>query len=364
MPARLRWSSRASPRGRAGSREEVAQGPVGVPVGAQQVGAEVADGPVLVGGAQQFQDGEAVADGGVGGGAEDRPDLVGGAAAPALAGGVHLPGAVHPQVGVEGEAALDAGEEVLAARGDVQDGAAGEIGRGELGHAEVGAGQQPARRGRRAAAARSARRCLLRAWVQDGTGGRGGAEGTGAVGAAAGRRRCGRRRVARQRAAQAAGCRVEARALQEGAERGGEGGGAVDALHRDRAEGARAGGRGQGLGAPRGGGGRRRAPAVRVGGPGQQGLAAALHVERQLAVDQDDQGARLAARLVPGAVGRLGPGQGGAVGVRRVGGGQDEARAGVRRAALRAVRGRWHTARSRSTAPSIANWAAPSPSTT
>ena len=48
-------------------------------------------------------------------------DLVVGAAAPALAVGVHLPGAVHPQMGVEGQAALDAGEEVLAARGDVQD---------------------------------------------------------------------------------------------------------------------------------------------------------------------------------------------------------------------------------------------------
>src|SRR5690606_31811888 len=39
--------------------EEVGQRQVRVPVGAEEVGAEVADGPVLVGGAQEFQDGQA-----------------------------------------------------------------------------------------------------------------------------------------------------------------------------------------------------------------------------------------------------------------------------------------------------------------
>lgn len=69
----------------------------------------------LVLGAQKLEDGQAVADGRALLGAEDRADLVGGAAGPALAGRVQLPRAVHAQMGVEGVAALDAGEQVLAA---------------------------------------------------------------------------------------------------------------------------------------------------------------------------------------------------------------------------------------------------------
>ncbi len=52
-----------------------------------------------------------------------------------------MPGAVHPEVAVQGEAALEAGEEVLAAGGDVEGDAAGEVGGGEAGDAQVAAGE-------------------------------------------------------------------------------------------------------------------------------------------------------------------------------------------------------------------------------
>ena len=57
--------------------------------------------PVLARAVECSQDGEPVADGGVLGVAEDRPDLVRGAAAPALVRAVHPPGAVHT-AGVSG----------------------------------------------------------------------------------------------------------------------------------------------------------------------------------------------------------------------------------------------------------------------
>lgn len=65
--------------------EEAFHGEVEVPVRSQQVRPEVADGLALLAGAQEFEDGEAVADGGVVGVGQDRADLVTGAAAPALA---------------------------------------------------------------------------------------------------------------------------------------------------------------------------------------------------------------------------------------------------------------------------------------
>ena len=57
-------AGRAGPRRVAGGvGEHVGEGPVRVPVGAEQVGAEVADGAVLVARAQEFQHGQPVADG-------------------------------------------------------------------------------------------------------------------------------------------------------------------------------------------------------------------------------------------------------------------------------------------------------------
>lgn len=102
---------------------------------------------MLVRGAQEFQNGEAVADGCAVGVGQDRADLVGGAAGPALVFCVHLPGAVHAEVGVEGQAAFDAGEEVLAAWGDVEDSAAREVGGGVFRHPQVATGQHLVRQG-------------------------------------------------------------------------------------------------------------------------------------------------------------------------------------------------------------------------
>ena len=76
---------------------------------------------------------------------EHDPRLVG-RPPPPLAGVVDLPGALHLQVGVQGSALrVDPGEQVLAARERLHDGAAGQVGRGERGHAEVGARSAPAR---------------------------------------------------------------------------------------------------------------------------------------------------------------------------------------------------------------------------
>ncbi|GAA3042103.1 hypothetical protein GCM10020000_21260 [Streptomyces olivoverticillatus] len=125
--------------------EQTADGFRGVPVGAQQVGPEVADDGGLVGGAQEVQRGQAVADGGVGGGGQEGPDLMLRAAALPLTGGVDPPGAVHPEVRVERQPALDAGQQVLAARHDLGDGAAAEIDGGELGHPQVTADERLSR---------------------------------------------------------------------------------------------------------------------------------------------------------------------------------------------------------------------------
>lgn len=70
------------------------------------------------------------------------------------------------------------------------------------------------------------------------------------------------------------------------------------------------------------------------------GSSPALHVERQLAVDQDHQGTGLPARLVPGALRRLGPGQCRAEGVRRIRRGQDDRPAPAAGGAAAPVAGR------------------------
>lgn len=140
---------------------------------------------------------------------------------------------------------------------------------------------------------------------------------------------------------------MEAGLLQGGADRRAEGGLAVRPFDGDTAERTRADRRRQRRGG-RGEGGA-------LLPPGQQGLAAALDVQDRIAVDQDHQGARLAARPVglggpplpagggarggrlpggpgvagqrpgrSGPAGRLGPGQRGAVGVGGVRGGQHQ----------------------------------------
>ena len=92
--------------------------------------------------------------------------------------------------------------------------------------------------------------------------------------------------------------------------------------------------------------------------PGEQGPPAALDIEDEVAVDENDDSTGLATRLVAafGLPGR--PGQGGTIGIGRVGRREDHdlGLVGPQPASAAACR-------SASTAPVVANWAAPSPST-
>ncbi len=126
-------SGAASSRSRARSASQ--SGPAGPVRGGHR--------PALLVGPQQFQHREPVADSRVLAVAEDRADLVSRTAPPPLARRVHPPGAVHPQMAVEGQPALDPGQQVFPARDDVQDGTAGEVGGGEAGDAQVRPGQLP-----------------------------------------------------------------------------------------------------------------------------------------------------------------------------------------------------------------------------
>ena len=109
MPARLRWSSSASPMLRSGCGGDPAYRLVEVPVRAEQVGSEVADDAVLVRGRHQLDHRQPVADAPVLRGGQHRPDLELRAAGPPPAGRVDPPGAVHPEVGVQGEVVGEAG---------------------------------------------------------------------------------------------------------------------------------------------------------------------------------------------------------------------------------------------------------------
>ena len=215
-------------------------------------------------------------------------------------------------------AAVDPGEQVLAAGDGLDDGAAGQVGGGELGDPEVGAGEHA---GPRSAAVEPPGGAV------DGV-----ALRHPAAAAPAGWRRS-RRRASASRSGVGAGRRAAASPS------------AFSTVSRPseprRAASASAAAAG--------------VEPVGVVAPGEQGAAAALDVERQRAVDEDHQRAGLAAR----AGGRrslvAGPGQGGAVGVGRVGGGErDRGRLARRRSASLNVR-------SRSMAPAVPNWAAPRP---
>ena len=128
IPARMRWSSRASPIPRVGSSSrsrrrngrlvEVLGHDVGPQSGQPQVEAGARVG-------HQLQHGAVELDHLVLGGANHQPGPAGGAG-PALAGAVHAPAAAHPQVRVEGQVALEAHEEVLAAGVAPADGAPGQ----------------------------------------------------------------------------------------------------------------------------------------------------------------------------------------------------------------------------------------------
>ncbi len=124
---------------------ESAYGLVGVPVGAEQVGAEVTDqvGLAVTGHDLDEAESETHRDGVVG--RQDHASGVG-RPGPARPWPEHPPAALHLEVGVEGPTgvAVDPREQVLATRGGLADRGAGEVPGGERRHPEVGRGQHRA----------------------------------------------------------------------------------------------------------------------------------------------------------------------------------------------------------------------------
>jgi len=126
---------------------QAAHGLVGVPVRAEQVGAEVSDKVVLMSGRDEGDVVEVEADRGDALGLEDDPDRVSRSASPRLAGSEDAPRAVHAQVGVQAHAAAfrhsrwrqggHADEQVLTAAHDLADDVPGQISGRELREAEV-----------------------------------------------------------------------------------------------------------------------------------------------------------------------------------------------------------------------------------
>ena len=142
---------------------ESAQRLVEVPVGAEDVGAEVADQGVLVRGRDEGHVVQPVADALPAVGGEDRADREGRAAVPARAGPVDVPTAVHAEVRAQGAVVGQADEQVLAAGDHLAHVDTGEVDGGQLRHPQFAAAQR--RAGQRGVhpLARPARRCLLRA---------------------------------------------------------------------------------------------------------------------------------------------------------------------------------------------------------
>ena len=237
---------------------------------------------------------------------------------------VDPPGALHLEVGVQrpaAVAAVDPGEQVLAAGDGLGDGGAGQVGGGELRHPEVGARSAPARSARGRAAGPRGRRCRPQARSLS---------------------PLGRRRRSRpRRAPRAAGSSPPPSSCSPSA---------FSTVSRPSAPRRAASASDCG----------RRREQVGVVGPGEQGAAAALDVERERAVDQDDQRAGLAPGPVAAARRSSRSGQGSAAPYGLAGSVAASATAsGLRRVGRRTSA----KVRSRSIAPAVPNWAAPRPST-
>ncbi len=114
-----------------------------VPVGAEQVGTQVADRRVLLVPAEKLDDTEREAHCEPVVGAQHHTRLVGGPP-PAGAGVVEVPGPLHLQVGVQRDRVADPGEQVLAARARAGHRPTGQIGGGQRRDPEVGRLEHPA----------------------------------------------------------------------------------------------------------------------------------------------------------------------------------------------------------------------------
>ncbi len=117
---------------------------VGVEGLGEHVGTEVPDHARLLGGREHVDDRQPVADRLPVGVLQHDAHLPGRAARPAVARPVQVPAAVHPEVRVQGEAAGQPGQHVLAARHHLAHRLPGQVERRELRYAEVGAHQRPA----------------------------------------------------------------------------------------------------------------------------------------------------------------------------------------------------------------------------
>ena len=130
-----------------------------VPVRPEHVRPEVPDDRVLVGGRQQVDDRQPVADGLPRRRLEHRPHLPLRPAGPAVAGPVEVPGAVHPEVRVQRQPARQPGQQVLAARHDLEHRLPGQVDRRQRRHPEVAAHQHVPGQRLVQPLARRARRC-------------------------------------------------------------------------------------------------------------------------------------------------------------------------------------------------------------
>ena len=161
MPARLRWSSSASPTGRSGSAVSRRSASLLVPVGAEQVGAEVADRRRPRGRAGAARRCRAEADRRAPSAARAPPGP-GGRAAPALRRGgrrARSPPSSGGCAAVHCRRRRDAGEQVLAARDGLDDACRrpGRRWRAAAPGSRCGSARRP--RAPRRAAGRCARRC-------------------------------------------------------------------------------------------------------------------------------------------------------------------------------------------------------------
>ena len=163
MPARLRWSTRATPTCSSGRSRMRRSASSRSQSGAEDVGAEMADQPVLVGGGDDVDVVQPVADALPRVGGEHHPDVVGRPAVPARARAVDVPAAVHPEVGAQRASVVRTGSAgaCRAARPRARWRRSGPGSRAGGCGTRRGAGcSRPARC---SSAARPATRCLLRA---------------------------------------------------------------------------------------------------------------------------------------------------------------------------------------------------------
>jgi hypothetical protein len=114
---------------------------VGVPVRSEQVGPEMSYDSVLSRCREELDDGKPVSHCIMIIGPEYCSDFRGRSAIPAPPSRVNLPDAIHPEVSVQGERIAQPEQLMLASRGHVAYGNAGEIGPGQGGHPKFGPSQ-------------------------------------------------------------------------------------------------------------------------------------------------------------------------------------------------------------------------------